>query len=481
MKVNVAHTVKLLLFISCLVLVSGVGAFKATFTQSGKERKLNVRHFSETPVKVKEVRNLQKEEDWFRDLEVEVQNVSDKPVYFIYVVVSFPDAAAVRTAGPDGNIPAKKFGLMFGEPRLGDVSNMPWPADTPLNPGETYVLRIPDYMVRSFESMQANMTLPPWATNKVEVEVQSVNFGDGAGYYKGRKRERLKERELVTHTLKDLPVEIKEVRNLQKEEDWLRALEVEVQNVSDKPIYFMEVSIDFPNVPAPTPTPHPDNGFTPKAVTGFGIMYGAERLIDVRELAGPDDVPLKPGETYVFKAPESRVMGFEYLKKEKKNLSSKVWNKIVIGFGNISFGDGTGFIGGQRVSYPKKAGAKPARRKTAPPFVSKVDWVVPARASPLPALASAAAIPQTSGCTSGCDRYYIETNTNTASCIDSSTPPQVCPRPLAKTSPAEQCGLYVTEPFPCGAGQPCLRDKLDEYNSDLLCRGCRGRQRRRCD
>jgi hypothetical protein len=199
MKVNASHVVKLALFTSCLVLVSGVGAFRGASTQSGKERKLNVREFNETPVKVKEVKNLQKEEGWFRDLEVEVQNVSDKPVYFIYVAVSFPDAEAARTAGPDGNIPSKKFALMFGDPRLGDVSNMPWPSDPPLNPGETHVLKFPDYMVRSFESKQADMTLPPWATNKVEVEVQSVNFGDGTGYYKGRKRERLKERELVTH------------------------------------------------------------------------------------------------------------------------------------------------------------------------------------------------------------------------------------------------------------------------------------------
>ena len=185
-RVNHSNVVKLLLLTSCLVIVSGVGAF----TQSGNERKLNLRHFRETPVKVKEVRNLQRGEGWFRDLEVEVQNVSDKPVYFIYVVVSFPDADAVRTAGPDGNVPAKKFALMFGEPRLGYVSNIPLPDDKPLNPGETYVLKFPDYMVRSFESEQANMTLPSWATNKVEVEVQGANFGDGTGYYKGRMRGR---------------------------------------------------------------------------------------------------------------------------------------------------------------------------------------------------------------------------------------------------------------------------------------------------
>ncbi|HVF42161.1 MAG TPA: hypothetical protein VM936_04075 [Pyrinomonadaceae bacterium] len=255
-------------------------------------------------------------------------------------------------------------------------------------------------------------------------------------------------------------MKVKEVRNLQKGEGWFRDLEVEVQNVSDDPIYFMEVSIDFPNVPPTlTPTPHPETGYIPRAVTGFAMMYGAERLINVHELAGPEDVPLKPGETYVFKAPESTVMGFEYMKKEKKNLPPKVWNKVVIGFGVINFGDGTGFPRGQRVSYPKKVGARPTGRKTEPPFVSKVNWVRPARASPLPAFAPAAAMPQTSGCPSGCDRYFIESNPNTASCIDSSTPPKVCARPLAKTSPTQPCGMFVTIPITCGAGQPCLRDE----------------------
>jgi len=261
---------------------------------------------------------------------------------------------------------------------------------------------------------------------KLTLFISCLVLVSGVGAFRGTFTQSGKERRLNVREFNKTPIKIKGVKNLQKEEDWFRDLEIEVQNVSDKPIYFMEVSIDFPNVPAPTPTPHPETGYIPKAVTGFGIMYGAERLIDVRELAGPDDVPLKPGETYVFKVPDYWVIGFEYMKKEKKNLSPKIWNKVVIGFGNVSFGNGTGFVGGRRVSYPK-SGTKSARRKTASPFVGKVNWVRPSRASPLPVFASVAVIPQTSSCPSGCDRYYIESDANTASCIDSSTPPLVCP------------------------------------------------------
>lgn len=192
----------------------------------------------------------------------------------------------------------------------------------------------------------------------------------GVGVFKGAYTQAGNQRKVTARHFRDTPVKVKEVRNFQKGEEWFRDLEIEVQNVSDDPIYFMEVSIEFPNVPAPTPTPRPDNGFIPKSVIGFTIMYGAERLVNVYELAGPDDVPLKPGGTYVFKIPEASVMGFEYMKKEKKNLSPKIWNKVVIGYGVINFGDGIGFPRGQRVSYSKKVGPKPAGRKTAPPLVS---------------------------------------------------------------------------------------------------------------
>jgi hypothetical protein len=76
-KVNASLIPKFFLFALCITLVLITGNFKLGLTQSPKEeRKLNVHAFNGMPLKVKEVRNLQKEEDWFRDLEIEVKNMA---------------------------------------------------------------------------------------------------------------------------------------------------------------------------------------------------------------------------------------------------------------------------------------------------------------------------------------------------------------------------------------------------------------------
>src|SRR5437764_5585071 len=164
------------------------------------------------------------------------------------------------------------------------------------------------------------------------------------------------ERKLNVHTFNRMPLKVKEVRNLQKEEDWFRDLEIEVQNISKQPIYFISLGIEFPDIESPPPETRADGSTPSRSVTGFGLTYGEDRLMDVRELAGPDDIPLKPGEKYVFTIPKVRVLGFESMNRER-NLSPKAWNKSDIEIDTISFGDATGLIGGQRKVYYEKKSA----------------------------------------------------------------------------------------------------------------------------
>lgn len=162
------------------------------------------------------------------------------------------------------------------------------------------------------------------------------------------------ERTLKVHTFNRMPLKVKEIRNLQKEdENWFRDLEIEVENISNKPIYYISLVIEFPDVPAPPPEPSADGSTPTRATTGFSVSYGPEGLHVVSRLAEPNDIPLKPGETYVFKIPKSRVLGFESMNRTR-NLSPQMWNKIEIEFNVISLGDGTGYTGGQRMLYSKK-------------------------------------------------------------------------------------------------------------------------------
>ncbi|HEV2914685.1 MAG TPA: hypothetical protein VGX92_15515 [Pyrinomonadaceae bacterium] len=138
-------------------------------------------------------------------------------------------------------------------------------------------------------------------------------------------------------TFKNMPVEVREVRNLQKGEDWFRDLEIEIRNISDKPIYFMALTIEFPDIPAPADAPEGSK-------TGYPLRFGNRKLGDLRQLAGPEDVSIAPGETYVFAITKGFSIGLENMKRQK-NLPAEATNKIIIEIETISFGDGTGFLG----------------------------------------------------------------------------------------------------------------------------------------
>jgi hypothetical protein len=190
---NAPAPLKFFLYVSCLALLLAAGVFQAGFTQSPGERKLRTHTFDRMPLKVKEVRNLQKgEEEWFRDLEIEVENISDKPIYYISLIVEFPDIPAPppQMRG-DGSTPSRSttgFWLSFGARRLGDVKKLATPDDISLRPGETYVFKIPEGWVKGFESMKREKNLPPQATNKMDLEFSIISFGDGTGYIAGEKR-----------------------------------------------------------------------------------------------------------------------------------------------------------------------------------------------------------------------------------------------------------------------------------------------------
>ncbi len=154
-------------------------------------------------------------------------------------------------------------------------------------------------------------------------------------------------RKLKQKVFKDMPVAIQRIKSLDEDGDkWFRNLQIEVKNGSDKPIYFISMTLEFPDI---TPDNDGTTGDIP-VVTGFILRYGNHRLMDVSKLATPEDVPLKPGETYTFEIPEGRWKGLESM-KARKNLTSQSTKNIIATFSRISFGDGTGFIGGSTRDY----------------------------------------------------------------------------------------------------------------------------------
>jgi len=143
-----------------------------------------------------------------------------------------------------------------------------------------------------------------------------------------------RERVLESLIKKQLPVKV----NIKKEKEasfknlnnpnWLREFELKVTNTADKPIYFLDIEL-----------------ISDVKIGGqsldFGLIYGRPELGDVISKARPDDVPIKPGESYVFKIHPGQVPVWEQKVREGTLPDA---TKILVAFQTLSFGDGTGFF-----------------------------------------------------------------------------------------------------------------------------------------
>jgi len=92
----------------------------------------------------------------------------------------------------------------------------------------------------------------------------------------------------------------------------------------------------------------------------FPLQYGRAGLGDIISKPWPDDVPIKSGETHIFKIHPGQVPAWEQGQREENRPQPK---KMRFLLQLLSFGDGTGYFGNQ--TYP------PAHPQG---FASKVDF-----------------------------------------------------------------------------------------------------------
>jgi len=133
-----------------LIVLCGCVAFIARVMLRGSaaqsagasEKQLHVREFKDMPIVVREIRNL-KSESWYQDLEIEIKNVSSKPIYGIHGHLSLPD---LRIGDGRYGIP-----LIYGEGGHAEIRRLALPGEPHLDPGETYVFAIPKDLQRGLE------------------------------------------------------------------------------------------------------------------------------------------------------------------------------------------------------------------------------------------------------------------------------------------------------------------------------------------
>ena len=127
----------------------------------------------QVPIEI-EIKNL-KTDSILRDIEIKVTNIAKKPIYFLALAIVLPD-----NLSPDGYPIA--FPLRFGRPELTKFETPLDPADKPLLPGESSVLKIPENNLMGFERLVGKGRVAQSEVKKLYVMFRHLNFGDKTGF-----------------------------------------------------------------------------------------------------------------------------------------------------------------------------------------------------------------------------------------------------------------------------------------------------------
>lgn len=183
------------------------------------------------------------------------------------------------------------------------------------------------------------------------------------------KEERLFENMIPKHVPLGLRIrkeKEKEFKDL-KNEKWAHDFEMEVTNTGNKPIYefYLLLVTDV------------------KATAGFRVVapvyYGRSELGTISTLAGPDDIPLKPGESVILKIHPGQLEAWDYMRRKENRPHPK---EIQVRLEGLSFGDGTGYGGEDGVALPRKPEQSnldrciPQKNKSRP---QSLEWLANAR------------------------------------------------------------------------------------------------------
>ena len=133
-----------------------------------------------------------------------------------------------------------------------------------------------------------------------------------------------------------------------KNDRWVRELEIEVTNTGTKPIYFLFLTLRT-NVSPGIGVLIEDVNPRRNGLLGLDIQYGRPELGDIISKSGSDDIPIKPGETWVLAIHPGEVKGWELAIRDGAHPQP---TKLQLIFQAISFGDGTGLFGAGAHLYP---------------------------------------------------------------------------------------------------------------------------------
>ncbi len=142
------------------------------------------------------------------------------------------------------------------------------------------------------------------------------------------------ERKFESAVSKDVPIKLSIKKDKEqsfqdlKNGKWVREFELELTNTGDRPIYYIYIML-ISDVQV--------NG-SPMV---FPVMYGRPGLGDIISKAEPDDIPIKPGQSHVFKIHPGQIRPWERAVLEGRRPDA---TKLSAYLQTLSFGDGTGYL-----------------------------------------------------------------------------------------------------------------------------------------
>ena len=144
-----------------------------------KERTLEDKIPKHVPIKIKIRAEKEKafkdlnNPNWHRDFELEVTNTSGKPIYFLRLMFSLPEVIS-----DSGNVVGTS--LYYGRPEFVDFDTRPIPSDVPIQPGESYVFKLPDHIQRAWDAPRIRQKVGN--PKRIEILFAQLSFADGTGF-----------------------------------------------------------------------------------------------------------------------------------------------------------------------------------------------------------------------------------------------------------------------------------------------------------
>ena len=111
--------------------------------------------------------------NWFRDIEIEITNTSDKPIYFLSIDIIMTDVLTERGV-------MVTFPIRYGRGAFYEQNTKPIREDIPIEPKATQTFSFEQNDMLGYEAWRdKNKKSDPL---KLEVWFSHLNFGDGTGF-----------------------------------------------------------------------------------------------------------------------------------------------------------------------------------------------------------------------------------------------------------------------------------------------------------